>query len=181
MQNMGNSIILRTRQFLDRMFSAVSGDPRYYSLEHRLFNTISLLNAVTNLGGALFILNKHNYPFLLLLQVGTGVLFLIFYYFSRFRNLYRPLYWPFVLLIGVCLFVKSRGNAGSRGGAHYYFIPALVIAIVLSRRAFTTILAIALVAVTTSALLLLEHLYPEWIIAYSTPRERLFDTLLSFV
>jgi adenylate cyclase len=178
---MGNSIILRTRQFLDRMFSAVSGDPRYYSLEHRLFNTISLLNAVTNLGGALFILNKHNYPFLLLLQVGTGVLFLIFYYFSRFRNLYRPLYWPFVLLIGIFLFANSLRNAGSMGGAHYYFIPALVIAIVLSRRAFTTILAIALFAVTTSALLLLEHLYPEWIIAYSTPRERLFDTLLSFV
>src|SRR5437868_9083801 len=168
-------------QLLTRLFSALAGDPRHYSLEHRLFNTISLLNGVTNIGGAFIIPHHQNYTFLLLLALGTGVLFLVFYYFSRFRHHYRSLYWPFVLLILTFLFINALRNAGSMGGAHYYFIPALVIAIVLSRRAFTTILAIALFAATTAALLLLEHLYPEWIIAYSTPRERLFDTLLSFV
>jgi hypothetical protein len=126
------------QRLLDHTFSAVSGDPCHYSLEHRLFNTISLLNAVTNIGGAFAITANNNHTFLLILQLGTGVLFLIFYYLSRFRNLYRSLYWPFVLMIVAFLFINSLRNAGSMGGAHYYFIPALVIAIVLSRKVLTT-------------------------------------------
>lgn len=181
MQVKGNSRRRRTPRLLDRIFSAVAGDPRHYSLEHRLFNTISLLNGVTNIGGALFIPHHRNYTFLLLLALVTGVLFLVFYYFSRFRNRYRSLYWPFVLLILTFLFINALRNAGSMGGAHYYFIPALVIAIVLSRSRLTTLLAIVLFAIATVALLLLEHLRPEWIVAYSNQNERLFDILSSFI
>lgn len=93
---------------------------------------ISLLNAVANIGGAFAVLSLQNAAFLFFLNFGTGVLFLLFYYLSRFRNGFEYLYWPFVLLILGFLFVNALGNAGSRGGAHYYFIPALVIAIVLS-------------------------------------------------
>src|SRR5689334_16912869 len=163
---------LRKQRLLDRTFCAVAGDPRHYSLEHRLFNTISLLNGITNCGGALLILDQRNYVFLLLLQLGTGVGFLIFYYFSRFHDLYRPLYWPFVLLIGAFLFANSLRNAGSMGGAHYYFIPALVIAVVLSRKRLTTVLAIALFAVASIALLLIERFQPEWITTYSSANRR---------
>ncbi len=169
------------QRLLDHAFSAVSGDPRHYSLEHRLFNTISLLNAVTNIGGAFTITANNNHTFLLILQLGTGVLFLIFYYFSRFRNLYRSLYWPFVLLIVAFLFINSLRNAGSMGGAHYYFIPALVIAIVLSRKILTTILANLLFGMATVTLLLLEWVHPEWIASYSSPKDRLFDVLTSLV
>jgi adenylate cyclase len=171
----------RVEHFLDRVFSAVAGDHRRFALEHRLFNTISLLNAATNIGGALAIVDHHNYIFLLSLQLGTGVLFLVFYWFSRFRNLYRPLYWPFVLLILAFLFVNSLRNAGSMGGAHYYFIPALVIAIVLARNVLITVLAVGLFVAVTATLLLLEHLHPQWIILYSGSKERLFDVLASFV
>src|ERR1044072_9045408 len=89
----------RVQQLLDNAFSAISGDHRHYSLEHRLFNTIALLNAVTNVVGAFAIISNNDPAFLLVLQIGTGVLFLLFYYLSRFRNLYHLLYWPFVLLI----------------------------------------------------------------------------------
>jgi adenylate cyclase len=170
-----------TSRLLDRIFSAVAGDPRHYTLEHRLFNTISLLNGVTNIGGALIIPHHRSYRFLLLLALGTGVLFLLFYYFSRFLNRHRSLYWPFVLLILTFLFINALRNAGSMGGAHYYFIPALVIAIVLSRSRLTTMLAIALFAVASIALLLLEYTHPEWIITYANPSERLFDILASFL
>lgn len=166
---------------LDRLFSAVAGDPRFYSLEHRLFNTISLLNGVTNIGGALFIVDRRNYTFLLLLTLGTGLLFLVFYYVSRFRHHYRALYWPFVLLITAFLFLNALRNAGSMGGAHYYFIPALVIAVVLSRRRLTTGLAMLLFTLVTAALLLVEQRYPEWVAAHASPNERLVDVLVSLL
>ncbi|HKQ06489.1 MAG TPA: adenylate/guanylate cyclase domain-containing protein [Blastocatellia bacterium] len=166
---------------LDRLFSAVAGDPRFYSLEHRLFNTISLLNGITNIGGALFIVDRRNYTFLLLLTLGTGLLFLVFYYVSRFRHHYRALYWPFVLLIAAFLFLNALRNAGSMGGAHYYFIPALVIAVVLSRRRLTTGLAMLLFTLATAALLLIERRYPEWVAAPASPNERLVDILVSLL
>jgi adenylate cyclase len=171
----------RAPQLLDRLFSAVAGDPRELSLEHRLFNTISLLNGVTNIIGAFLVVDRRNYWFLLLLTLVTGVLFLVFYYLSRFRNLYRALYWPFVLLIAAFLFINALRNAGSMGGAHYYFIPALVIAIVLSRRRVTTILAMLLFVAVTAALLLVEYARPAWVIAHASPNERMADVVVSLL
>jgi adenylate cyclase len=168
-------------QSIDHIFSAVSGDPRHHSLEHRLFNTISLLNGVTNIGGAFAVISNHSHPFLLALHLGTGVLFLLFYYLSRFRNCSDSLYWPFVLLILAFLFINSLRNSGSAGGAHYYLIPALVIAIILSRKRRDTVLAILLFVAGTVALLLLEQAKPEWIVSYSTSQEKLLDVLTSFV
>src|SRR5689334_318567 len=165
----------------DRLVAAVVGNPRTYPLEHRLFNTISLLNGVSNLVGSLFIVGRRNYAFLLLLTLTTGALFLVFYYFSRFRHLYRPLYWPFVLLIAAFLFINALRNAGSMGGAHYYFIPALVIAVVLSRRRRDTVLAILLFAAATVALLLIENRRPDWINAFASAGERQVDILTSFL
>ena len=51
---------------VDRVLSMLIGDHRRYSLERRLFNTISLLNAVTNIGGAFAVLISQTHQFLLL-------------------------------------------------------------------------------------------------------------------
>jgi adenylate cyclase len=171
----------RTARSFDRLVAAVAGNPRTHTLEHRLFNTISLLNGVSNLVGALFIVERRAYVFLLALTLTTGALFLVFYYLSRFRHLYRPLYWPFVLLIAVFLFANALRNAGSMGGAHYYFIPALIIAVMLSHRRRDTVMAVLLFIVATVALLLIEYRRPDWIIGYASANERLVDILASFL
>ena len=160
---------------LNRVFPALFGDERHYSLEHRLFNTVSLLNGAANTGGALGALIFASHKFLLLLHLGTGLLFLAFYYLSRFRNAFRRLYWPFVLLTLAFVFVNALENAGTLGGAHYYLIPALVIAVVLSDKVRTTLPALALFVVATGALLLVEQFRPSWIAPYADPRERFFD------
>lgn len=162
-------------QLFTSITTALFGDPRRYALEHRLFNTISLLSAVANIGGAFAVLSLKHYVFLLTLNLGTGILFLLFYCLARFRNAYDHLYWPFVLLILAFLFVNALGNAGSHGGAHYYFITALVAATILSGKVRRTILAIALFGGATIALLVLEQKHPEWITGYSNPRERFID------
>jgi adenylate cyclase len=166
---------LTVLQIFNSITSTLFGDPRRFVLEHRLFNTISLLNALANIGGAFAVINLRNYAFLLVLNLGTGILFLLFYYLSRFRNAYEYLYWPFVLLILGFLFTNALGNSGSRGGAHYYFIPALVIAVILSGKIRTTIIAIALFAGATIALLVLEQMKPQWISMYANERERFID------
>jgi adenylate cyclase len=167
--------------WLDRTLSTLIGDHRHYTIERRLFNTISLLNAVTNIGGALTVLMSQRHELLLALHLGTGVVFAIFYYLSRFKDTYRILYWPFVALILAFLFINSLFNAGSTGGAHYYFIPALVIGIVLSSRARRTIVAFLVFGVTTAALFIVEQQRPGWITQYSSPIERMLDVRSNFL
>ena len=162
---------------LNKIAAALFGDSRHFALEHRLFNTITLFTAVSNIVGSLAALTQQNYIFLLLLNLGTGLLFLAFYWLSRFRHGYEYLYWPFIVLIVGFLFVNSLQNGGSHGGAHYYFIAALVAAIILSGRTKRTLLAISLVGGATIGLLLIEQLHPEWIVTYSSQRERFVDVL----
>src|SRR5919205_498003 len=162
-------------ELFGRALSAHFGDDRRFSLEHRLFNTISLLNAAANIIGALGMLNLAGGKFLVLLQTGTGLLFLACYFLSRFRNLFRALYWPFVLLTLGFVFTNALQNAGTTGGAHYYLIPALVIAVILSDRTRTTIAAVCLFVAATAALLAVEQYAPAWVVPYADARERLFD------
>lgn len=162
-------------QRLNSISAALFGDTRLFSLEHRLFNTISLLNAAANIGGAFAVLRMENGAFLFFLNFGTGLLFLLFYYLSRFRKAFASLYWPFVLLIVCFLFINALENAGSHGGAHYYFIPALVIAIILSNKTSRTVVAIALFCGAALALLIVEEVHPDWITAHANREERFLD------
>jgi adenylate cyclase len=166
---------------LERVLSIIIGDHRHYTIEQRLFNTISLLNAAANTAGAFAALIYQSDRFLFLLHVGTGILFAVFYYLSRFKDAYRILYWPFVLLILAFLFINSLFNAGSEGGAHYYFIPAMVIAIILSIRLQRTVMAFVVVGLTTVLLFLVEQYHPDWITRYSSPFERMLDVRSNFM
>jgi len=168
-------------EWLDHVLSTLIGDHRHFSIERRLFNTISLLNAVANIGGAFAALMYQTERFLFLLHLGTGILFAVFYYLSRVKDVYQVLYWPFVAVILVFLFINSLFNAGSAGGAHYYFIAALVIAIILSAGVWRTIAAFLVVGVTTAALFIVEGRHPGWITQYASPMERLLDVRSNFL
>jgi adenylate cyclase len=162
-------------KLINSIATKLFGDARQFLLEHRLFNTITLLSAVSNIGGAFVTLCQQNHLFLVLLNFITGILFLVFYLLSRLRNQYNSLYWPFISLIVVFLFVNSLRNAGSHGGAHYYFISALVMAVILSGKASRSVLAIALFCGAAISLLLVEHNYPSMITQFTNERERFFD------
>jgi len=169
------------QETISRITSFLFGDPRRASLEHRLFNTVSLLTAAANMGGAFRFLDFRNQLLLFLLHLLSGILFLVFYYCSRFKNAYRFLYWPFVLLVVVFLFANILDNAGSLGGAHYYLIPALVIAVVLSAKASNTAIAISLFAVITVVLFMIERSRPEWITPHANDEARLTDVLINLL
>lgn len=168
-------------EWLESALSTLIGDHRRYSIERRLFNTISLLNAAANIVGAFAALIYQTNQFLFVLHFGTGILFAVFYYLSRFKDAYRILYWPFVAVILAFLFINYLFNAGSDGGAHYYFIPALVIGIILSAKAWRTIVVFVVFGVTTAALFIVEHYHSDWITQYASPLARMLDVRSNFL
>lgn len=167
------------RNIFTKVVDAVIGSPRYWSLEHRLFNSFSLLNGITNTLGALN--PSSNYSWLFALNLGTGLIFLAFYAVSRWKSIYRSLYWPFVLTIQIFLFFNIIGNAGSNGGAHYYYIPAVLISTTLSRNTRTTIIAALISVLFTCGVFYIEGYHSAWIRGYQNPGDRLPDVVGQFL
>ena len=89
------------RADLRRAAAALVGDDRRVSLEERLFNSVALLNGAANLGGAIWLAGTGARSAIVALHVLTALLFLLFYYLSRARGLFRRLYWPFVATIAL--------------------------------------------------------------------------------
>lgn len=162
-----------------RLIDKLIGDSRLWSLEHRLFNSFALLNGISNTLGSLN--PSSNYAWLFALNLGTGVLFLTFYALSRFKSFYRSLYWPFVLTMQIFLFFNIVGNAGSQGGAHYYYIPMVLISTILSRNTLTTVIAAVMGVVFTCGVFAIEMYKPDWIMKFVRPEDRLNDVIGQFL
>lgn len=157
------------------------GDPRHYLLEHRLLNTLSLLNGALNLIGTGTLVLWQTPTSMLALHFITGILFLACYYFSRFRGVYRQLYWPFVVITAVFLFLNSLENAGFAGGAHYYFLVAFVIAVILSTSWQRTIAAAIFFTLVVSVLGVIQFAYPQYLTHYDSEFKRFSDVASNFL
>lgn len=150
-------------------------------MEQRLFNLMALFNALANLVGAPFMLELPNGLLLFALHMGTGVGFALMYCLARFRCAYERLYWPFVFLMAAFVSVNALNNAASMGGAHYYLIMGVVIAVILARGWRRTFLALAVFAVVTTVVFTIEYMRPEWVIAHASERERWQDVFANFM
>ena len=169
------------RESFGQLTATLFGDARRVALEQRLFNIIAFVNAAMNFGGAVVLACMKSSVVLIVLQLLTGALFLFFYCLSSFGVAHRRLYWPFVLLVLAFLCANTLGNAGSHGAAHYYLVPALVIAVVLSGERRRTLAAVALYGSAALALLLLEENRPDLFTPYAGPRERFYDVTGNFL
>ncbi len=150
------------------------GNPKKSSLEHRLFNSISLVNGVINILGSFGTFYLPNFLILFTLSFVTGILFLFFYYLSRFKNIYYALFWPFNLTILFYLSINWITNGGSIGGSHYYLIPALVIATILLRT-HNLYFVYSIYILVTILLFGIEFFKPEVMTLYKMDQDRYLD------
>ena len=155
------------------------GDFKINSLEHRLFNSITLANGILNIIGSFGTFYLPNFLILFVLNFGTGILFLILYYLARVKNIYYVLYWPFNLTIVSFLSVNWFTNGGSHGGSHYYLIPALVIATILLRNN-NIIFVYGFYAILTLSLFGVEYYYPQYITMFQTNQDRYLDASFNY-
>lgn len=151
---------------------ALIGHPREHSLEHRLFSAVTLLNGLTNLAGSLNVYSIS--PMVLVLTLVVAGAFLLCYVLSRFFSIYRTLFWPLMLIMSAFILLNSVQNGGSKGGAHYYLIPAAIIAAMLSRSLLKTAAAILTVSLSAAGIFYIEWFHADWLVN-ATPQERILD------
>lgn len=155
------------------------GDFKKNSLEHRLFNSITLVNGILNIIGSFGTFYLPNFLVLFLLNFGTGIVFLFLYYLARVKSIYYILYWPLNLTIVIFLSVNWFTNGGSHGGSHYYLIPALVIATILVRNN-NILFVYAFYAALTLVLFGVEYYYPQYITMFQTNQDRYLDASFNY-
>ena len=165
------------------LIDVIAGDPRRCVLEHRVFSVISLFFGVANIGGALNFVDLDRYtPLLLIVHLASGLVFLGFYLSARLRNVYRPLYWPFVLLILGFLTISVLNDAGSMGGSHYYLFMAIVVTALVAHRSLQLALALLLFSALTVVLFMLEIHAPQLFTRYpGEEQQRLLELASQFV
>lgn len=150
------------------------GNPKYHSLEHRLFNSVALVNGSLNIIGVFGVYYLENFLILFVLNLVSGSLMLFMYFLSRVKNIYYVLYWPFNLTILFYLCAMWFMNGGSIGGNHYYFIPALVIALILIRN-HNIYLVYLIYIVSSASLFYIEYTHKDLIVGYSNEMDRYMD------
>ncbi|PJE00867.1 MAG: adenylate cyclase [Leptospira sp.] len=158
----------------------IFGHPKKTSLENRLFNYISLVNGILNIIGSFFVFYLPNALLIFGITFGSGILFVIYYLISRFKSYSERLFWPFTITLVTFLSINWITNAGSLGGSHYYFIPALVISTIIMRH--HRIIYVYLVYILLVGFLFtLEHNYPEFVTNHTNAEERFQDAASNYI
>jgi two-component system, sensor histidine kinase len=148
-----------------------------FSLEHRLFNFLCW-------AGILFSLSTIPTNYFLHLEwllnaavLASAAAFGILYYFSRFRNIYKPLTLPLIIYISGLLFLLWFVNGGVKGSILMVLLGALQYFTLISpyRR-----LSLAIYFGTGCSAFAIEYFFPQLVIPYPNPQAQAFDLFITF-
>lgn len=173
---------------INQCISFFAGEANIFSLENRLFNSLAILNGLANVLGSINYTEGLIQPqerqtdlYLFILHFISGLSMLIMYLIARLKKSYSVLFWPFISIIFLFLFVNVLYNAGSQGGAHYYLISAVLIAVILSPNNISTIFCFILGTLIAYSLFWIEWQRPEWIKFFEKPEQRFEDVPGAFI
>ncbi len=151
-----------------------------FELEHRCYNGVCLAAGFGCLSASL--LNTAlGMPLLVtIITLLTGTVYLWLYVNSRRSPVYQPVLWLYILIGVILLIATWVYNGGINGSDTFVSMVALVAVTVVLKR-HRLLVASTVFVPTMSALFLMEYLYPEWILEYSSPGQRFVDLYIAFV
>ena len=98
-----------------------------------------------------------------------AILFMLFYYYSRFKN--KLLVWAFTILLLSALTSTWFGNGGSNGSVLYVYFALLCLLLFLTQ-GLKRFLLISVLFINISSLLVIEYYHLIPITPYQTPLDR---------
>ena len=158
----------------------IIGNRECFTMEHRCLNGICFLGFVF-----LLICSVINFLILLPLQfvIGAfigGLIYGVLYYFCRFKNRFRPVYW--LMLVSSCLLVcLTWFNAGGISGP-FALIALMIVSIVnLISRKKELLLSLLIIVFGIGLLFLIEYGNPGLTIAYQSRNAKYIDNYATFL
>ncbi len=172
MQDLSNS----PDQFLKR----ITGTRDHFSMEHRCLNGICFFTVVAMVVSVAVNNILGLPPQIVAGALFFGVLFGIYYYFCRFRQIFKPVYWLAVLTTCLLLAFPWFYNAGISGPTVLVAL-ILISAVNLLSQNWDRILSLLIVICLIGTLLLVEYSYPALISGYPDRGYQFIDIYISFL
>ncbi|MBU1585850.1 MAG: PAS domain-containing protein, partial [Proteobacteria bacterium] len=168
------------KQHKDKILTDVFGNTEAFILEHQCFNGMCFFTAV------IFIVSvAMNYLIGLNLEITLGTLFFgflfsFFYYLSRFKGYFYPIYWS-VLFFG-CLFVSlawfyTGGISGTATSISLIILAIINLITAKGRR----IVSIFILSLYLGMLYLVEYIRPDLVVPYDNNAARFIDNYFTFI
>jgi hypothetical protein len=149
-------------------------------MTHNFVVGVSLFAAAGLLVGGLFNAALGMSAVMVAGTIFLGLLFLIFYYLSRFENVFAPLFWPMTFTGCLMLTFLWIYNAGIRGPAMVWAPIVIGVGVVIGR-GFQRYAAAALVVFTVIILLTVQYRHPDLIIGYETRTAWFVDAAITLM
>ncbi|MBI3396813.1 MAG: hypothetical protein HY042_13325, partial [Spirochaetia bacterium] len=167
------------RNPVSRIATAIVGPPELGNLEHRLFTSLCLGGSLVGLASALENAAIGAGPLLIAATWLQSGILLTAYVLSRFFGFFRGILWPvqffFISLLGFQFFQ----NAGSSGGAQYFFLICGLIGTIIMEGWQRYLIAFVYIA-CLNAVLAAEYLYPSLLTQYPSRESRYIDVAFSY-
>ena len=167
------------QQIGDRLAN-ILGNPEEFILEHQCFNGMCLFTSVI-----FFVSVGINYLIGLNLGIVLSSLlfaffFSLFYFYSRFRGFFYPIYW--IVLVCGCLFVSiawfySGGISGTATTISLIILSMINLISDKGRR----LISILILSSNLGVLYLIEYFHPNLILSYESEKVRFFDNYFTFI
>jgi hypothetical protein len=155
------------------------GNPESYSLENRIFNAVMILVSVTGGVATTYNIILNNHIILTACSSLSAILTFLAYGFSWKTRKYRPLVTPVILYFFVIMIVSWLANDGTKGaGADFFFI-LMSAGVLLLKRPFPKFMLA--IVITLVGLLMVEFLYPSFLIGYKTRTQQFLDVGISLI
>ena len=150
-----------------------------FELEHRCYNGVCLTAGVGCLAAGIFntVINMPALATIATLVI--GLIYLWLYSKSRQEDEYTPVLWIYILCGVILLVITWFFNGGINGSDTFVSMVALV-AMTVVLKSQRCLVAAAIFFPTMSALFLIEYLYPDLIVGYSSQDQRFLDIYLAF-
>jgi len=163
------------------LITAVSGPPATFTLEHRVFNLSSFfITLFAFTGGIANHLVGLVGPVVWLSFLGSAVSLVIFFY-ARYRNRFNStVSFGYVFATILILSIMNFYNGGLSGTIIYLIIMLLNIFLLIVPKKYQ-FWVFGLMYLNIIVLLILEFMYPQWVVAYHSEEEKMLDNAVTML
>ena len=173
-------MIALIKKIFHRSGIALLGSRNDFSTEHRFLNAFMLFSFVLSFF-SLFVNIGLGMPKELIIFLSiAGAVMAVFYYFSRFRNIFTPILYFSTISMLVILFYLWIESGGSHGPVIFAFFGLLVFILLF----FNGSMLVSMISIYILSIILLyqlEWIYPEMITHYPDEKTRIIDHILLLV
>lgn len=157
----------------------IAGNPDIFSIEHRIFNSATILVSITAFITIIYnyILNNNIYQ--TIASLICGILFLFCYIYSLKMNKIDILIIPTVIIFHITLIVSLIFTNGIHGSVPYFFFLLITFTSIFIKKIFKFYLLFILVSICT--IIVLDYFYNFLFIKYDNKIQEYYDIGISLI